>query len=159
MPLADLIKIGIQKKYIMNEDAHRGPLLHIRGWLEYPENSVEIVHEIIEGSIKRAKGFGFPESFIKEVNKAWTLPELQIPEEQRYLMWSYLFVGAYLNIKCEDIFRYQVEELSKIFEWNGPLKIWMSGEIQIEDDAGKWSKTWLIKDSCVKEKNYNDTRF
>jgi len=136
----------------MTEDVHRGPLIHIRGWLEYPESSAEIVEGILSGTIEEASKFGVSNSFIKEMNKAWTLPELQIPEDERYLMWSYLFVGAYLSIQCEPIFRDQVEKLTKLFEWNGPLKTWMEGIIHVEDDAGKWLKTWTISDGKMEEK-------
>ncbi len=135
----------------MSNEAHRGPLLSIRGWLEYPENSARRVREILDGFVERAADLGLTPEFVREVNKAWVLPELQVPQEERFLFWSYLFVGAELNVRSEPLLREQVEALASLWEWDGPLKRWMAGRIEVEDDGGTWARVWKVAEGVVRE--------
>ena len=129
----------------------RGPLLLFRGWIEYPEGSAGRVRAVLDSYEGRAAEFGLEPAQVRDSNRGWTLPELQLPEEERELFASYLFLGGDRNATVEPLLRAQVGELAGLWTWDGPLRRWSTGRIEVEDDDGGRLRVWRVAQGVVRE--------
>lgn len=128
-----------------------GRLLLFRGWVEYPEGSAARVRETLDAFVARASRFGLEADDVRALNRGWTVPELQLPDEEREPFASYAFLGLDRGAAAEPLLRAQVEALAGLWEWDGPLRRFSTGRIEVEEDDGSALRVWRVAGGTVAE--------
>jgi hypothetical protein len=101
--------------------------------------------------VDRAAELGLEAGQVRAVCRGWTLPELQIPGDERDPDATYAFLGTDQGASAEPLLRAQVEALAGLWAWDGPLRRHSTGRIEVEDDDGRRLRVWRVADGRVEE--------
>ena len=83
------------------------------------------------------------------IHKGWST---HLVDKGNSYFFSYLYYGGNIYEDCMPYFLEVVERLADTLNyWDGPLRVYPTGEFIVEEGEGEWTRRWRVADGKVTE--------
>lgn len=124
-------------------------LLDIRGWLEIREELTEELERFLDQPLCINHESKPDEEDLIFIHKGWST---HLVNKGNSYFFSYLYYGGNIYEDCLPYFLAVVAHLADEFNyWDGPMRVYPTGEFVIEEGEGEWIRRWKVEDGKLTE--------
>ena len=124
-------------------------IVDVRGWLEIREELTSEIMAFLDFIDQPETKPPFESEQKKFIQKGWSCHPV---DHGNSYFFSYLFYGGNFQERSLSYFKEVVQWLAKEMNyWDGPLRVYPTGEFVLEEGEGEWIQRWRIEEGQVIE--------
>ena len=131
-------------------------ILDIRGWLEIREELSQELERFLDQPLCINSDHDPSEEDLVFIHKGWST---HLVNNGNSYFFSYLYYGGNIYEDNLPYFLNVIAILADRFNyWDGPLRVYPTGEFVVEEGEGQWVRRWRAEDGKVTEQMNNQSQ-